>query len=132
MYQGDYAGALPSAEEAYNCVAVAYNPVHPQVQEAAGVLIECLICKGDLYDAERFAQVTLDSLKDPANKVDQESEAMAVGYFNLGRVTDRLNGDLVRAEMLARESLRIRVQLYGNDDYRVGGNITLLANILKK
>jgi hypothetical protein len=63
--QGNFADAIFVADEAYNCVAVAYNPVHPQVQEAAGVFIDCLIRKGDLYDAERFAQVTLDSLKDP-------------------------------------------------------------------
>jgi hypothetical protein len=34
--------------------------------------------------------------------------------------------------MLASESLRIRAQLFGNDDYIVGESITLLANILKK
>jgi hypothetical protein len=28
----DFAKALPFAEEAYNCLAVAYNPVHPKVQ----------------------------------------------------------------------------------------------------
>jgi hypothetical protein len=120
------------AEEAYNCVAVAYNPVHPQVLEAAGVLINCLVHKGDLYDAERFAQVTLDSLKDPANKVDQQSEAVANGYYNMGKVIQKLNGDLVGAEMLARESLRIRTQIYSNGHQRVGGSIALLAGILKK
>jgi tetratricopeptide (TPR) repeat protein len=49
--QGNYAGAVIFAEEAYNCFAVAYNPVHPSVQKAASTLIECLIHKGDLYDA---------------------------------------------------------------------------------
>jgi hypothetical protein len=131
--QSDYAGALPFAEEAYNCVAIAYNPVHPQVQKAAGTLIDCLIHKGELYDAKRFAQVTLDSLKDPANEVDQESEAVAKGYYNLGNVmVNNQNEDLVRAEMLARESLRIRTQLYGNDHHRVGESIGLLAAILIK
>jgi hypothetical protein len=86
IHQGDFVDALLLAEEAYNCVAVAYNPVHPQVQEAAGVLIECLVHKGDVYNTERFAQVTLDSLKHPANGVDQESEVLAVGYYNLGEV----------------------------------------------
>jgi hypothetical protein len=41
-------------------------------------------------------------------------------------------GDLVRAEMLARESLRIRTQQYGNHDLHVGGSITLLAGVLRK
>jgi hypothetical protein len=46
---------------------MAYNPVHPAVQTAAGALIDCLVNKGDLKNAETFAQMTLDSLKDPAN-----------------------------------------------------------------
>jgi tetratricopeptide (TPR) repeat protein len=130
--QSDFAGALPFAEEAYNCVAIAYNPVHPQVQEAAGTLIDCLMHKGELYDAERFSQLTLDSLKDPANEVDQESEAVAKGYYNLGNVLKKQKEDVVRAEMLARESLRIRTQLYGNDHPHVGNSIGLLAEILRK
>jgi tetratricopeptide (TPR) repeat protein len=129
--QKDYTDAAIFYEEAYNCVAMAYNPVHPEVQTAAGYLIECLIHKGDLYDAERFAQITLGSLKDPANGVDQDSEEVAKGYYNLGSVILKQNGDLVKAERLAREAYRIRIQLYGNDHYNVGGSAALLANILR-
>lgn len=32
MCRGDSAGGLIFAEEAYNCAAIAYNPVHPEVQ----------------------------------------------------------------------------------------------------
>jgi hypothetical protein len=56
-YQVNYSDAIFFAEECYNLVVEAYDPVHPQVQEAAGVLIEVLIRKGDLFDAERYAQV---------------------------------------------------------------------------
>jgi hypothetical protein len=49
--QGDFAGAALFAEEAYNCAAVAYNPVHPQVQNAAGLLIQSLTHAGNLKDA---------------------------------------------------------------------------------
>jgi hypothetical protein len=77
--QGNYAGALTFAEEAYNCAAVAYNPVHPKVQSAASKLIEYLARKGDFCNAELFAQMTLDSLKDPSNGLDQQSEAVANG-----------------------------------------------------
>jgi hypothetical protein len=38
-------------EEAYDIVAIAYDPKHSKVQEAATTLIECLIHKGDLFDA---------------------------------------------------------------------------------
>jgi tetratricopeptide (TPR) repeat protein len=129
----DHAGALILAEEAYDIVAIAYNPVHPQVQEAAGKLIQCLTFKGDLDKAELFAQMTLDSLKDRANKVDQEGEEVAEGYFNVGRVLSfQPNGDLVKAEMLARESLRIRARLCGSNHFRVGSSIGLLASILRQ
>jgi tetratricopeptide (TPR) repeat protein len=129
--QDNYTDAAIFFEEAYNCVAMAYNPVHPEVQTAAGNLIECLIHKGDLYDAERFSQMTLDSLRDPANGVDQNSEAVALGYYNLGSVIRKQNGDLDKAERLAREAYRIRIQLYGNDHCSVGDSAALLASILR-
>jgi ABC-type cobalt transport system substrate-binding protein len=69
--QGNYDEAYTFAEETYNCVAIAYNPVHPKVQEAASGLIECLLFKRDFGHAETFAQMTLDSLKDPGNGLDQ-------------------------------------------------------------
>jgi hypothetical protein len=128
--QDNFIDALPFAEEAYNLVAIAYNPVHPKVQEAAGTLIECLMHNGDLYNADRFAEATLDSLKDPANGLDQESEEVATGYYNLANVINKQKEDLVKAEMLARESLRIRTRVYGNDHVEVGHNCSLLGDIL--
>jgi hypothetical protein len=38
--QGDYTGAVKVAEECYNFVVEAYDPVHFQVQEAAGILAD--------------------------------------------------------------------------------------------
>jgi tetratricopeptide (TPR) repeat protein len=136
--QGNYADAVSFAEEAYNLVAIAYNPVHPEVQRAAGTLIECLIYKGALYDAERFSQMILDSLKDPMNGLDQDSEEVAKGHYHLAHViNDQIlnkqqgEGDVAKAEMLARESLRIRAQLFGNDHPSIGISSALLANILQ-
>jgi tetratricopeptide (TPR) repeat protein len=128
--QGNYDEALTFAEEAYDCVAIAYNPVHPEVQEAASMLIECLIFKGDLDRAEIFAQMTLDSLKDPGNGLDQQSEAVAKGYHDLGNVIIQQDGDYVKAEMLARESLRIRSHLYDAHHQFVGMSTSLLAQVL--
>jgi hypothetical protein len=129
--QGKYTAAVAFAKEAYNYVAVVYNPVHPEVQTAACTLIEYLLNKGDLYDAERFSQATLDSLKDPANKVDQQSERVARGNFNLANVIYQQNGDLVKAEMLAKESLRIRTRIFHNDHICVGYSTGLLASVLQ-
>jgi tetratricopeptide (TPR) repeat protein len=129
--QMNYTEALIFAEEAYNCVAIAYNPVHPEVQKAASTLIEGLISKGDFDNAETFAQMTLDSLKDPGNGLDQQSEAVANGYFDLGDVINQQKGDYVKAEKLVRESLRIRSRLYDAYHDCVGVSTSLLANILQ-
>jgi hypothetical protein len=67
--QSNFIDALPFAEEAYDIVAIAYNPVHPKVQKAAGVLIQCLICKGDLYNGERFAENNLGQPQGPSERV---------------------------------------------------------------
>jgi tetratricopeptide (TPR) repeat protein len=128
--QGKDADAVIYAEEVYNLLAVAYNPVHPKVQEAAATLIECLIHTGDLFNAERFAQATLDSLKDPGNGLNQESEEVARGHHILAKVINQQEGDFVRAEMLVRESLRIRSQLYCHDSAFIGMSVGLLASIL--
>jgi hypothetical protein len=50
------------AEEAYNLLVEAYDCAHPEVQEAAGILISCLIEKGDSFNAERYAKVTYRNL----------------------------------------------------------------------
>jgi tetratricopeptide (TPR) repeat protein len=129
--QGKDDEALTFAEEAYNCVAIAYNPVHPEVQKAASMLIECFICKRDLDHAGTFAQMTLDSLKDPGNGLDQQSEAVANGYYDLGRVINQQKGDYVNAEKLVRESLRIRSRLFDSHHQLVGMSSGLLGSILQ-
>jgi hypothetical protein len=130
--KGNLVDALTFAEECYNLVVEAYDPVHPQVQEAAGVLINILISKGDLFDAERYAQVTYGNLRDKKNGIDQESEAVAMGASNLADVIYRQKGDLIKAEELARESLRIRTLIHGIDDHCIGMSCNLLAGILKR
>jgi hypothetical protein len=129
--QGNIPDALNYAEEGYNLVVEAYDPVHPQVQEAAGVLINILIVKGDFYNAERFSQVTYENLRDKKNGTDQEGEEVANGGYNLAKVILLQKGDLIKAEKLARESLVIRSQLYSNDHNKVADCCNLLAVILE-
>jgi tetratricopeptide (TPR) repeat protein len=129
--QGDYSDALYFAEECYNLVVEAYDPVHPQVQEAAGQMINILISKGDLFDAERYAQVTYGNLRDKKNGIDQESEAAATGAYNLADVIFQQDGDLLKAEELARESLRITSLINGSNHCRVGRTCSLLTGILR-
>jgi tetratricopeptide (TPR) repeat protein len=128
--QDDYSGAVTFAEEAYNVVVDAYDPVHRQVQQAAGMLIDSLIQEGDLFNAERFAQQTYENLKDRKNGMDQEGEEVAHGSHNLADVIYRQDGDLLKAEELAREALRIRSLVHNSNDHRRSGSCDLLARIL--
>jgi tetratricopeptide (TPR) repeat protein len=130
--QGKYLAAVALAEEAYNIVVTYYNPGHPRVQEAAGILIANLSHQGDIYNAERYADITLSNLEDPLNKINQESEEVAFGAYNLSDVLWKQGTDLVKAEKLSRQSLRIREKLEGDLGRNVGMNCNLLANILRK
>jgi hypothetical protein len=131
QHQGDFPGAVSLAEEAYNVVVDTYDPVHPQVQEAAGILISSLIYQGDFFNAERFADQTYQNLRDMKNGMDQEGEEVAMGAFNLANVILRQNdGDFIKGEKLARESLLIRTRLYGVNDHRIGRSCMLLSRIL--
>ncbi len=64
--------------------------------------------------------------------MDQESEGVAIGTFNIADVLFHQGEDFIEAEKLARESLRIRTQLYGPDHSKVGLGRQLLAINLKK
>jgi tetratricopeptide (TPR) repeat protein len=133
QHQGDFPGAVTFAEEAYNLVVDVYNPVHPQVQEAASYLIDCLIKKGDLSNAERFAEQTYANLRDTKNGMDQEGELMVRGaYYFADVIFQQEDGDLIKAEGLAREAIRIKDKLHGALDIRVSGYYLLLAKILQK
>jgi hypothetical protein len=65
--------------------------------------------------------------------MDQEGEQVARGAYNLAEVIFRQDdGDLIKAEGLARESVRIQDQLYCAHDRKKGVNYLLLAKILLK
>jgi hypothetical protein len=131
--QGDFSSAVLFAEEAYNICVDAYDPVHPQVQQAAGILISSLIHQGDLFNAERFADQTYANLRDIKNGMDQEGYEVAMGAYNLADVIHRQDdGDLIKAEKLARESIRIITRLYGINHHDIGTGCALLSKILMK
>jgi tetratricopeptide (TPR) repeat protein len=123
--------AVIFAEECYNLVVEVYDCVHPTVQVAAGKLISILSRKGDFHDALRFAEVTYGNLRDKKNGMDQMGGEMATGAYNLADVIYRQRGDLIKAEELARESLRIRTLINHSDHNTVGVSSLLLAHILR-
>jgi hypothetical protein len=85
--EGKYIKAVKFAEQSYDCVAVAYKPVLPTLQGAASALIEYLLNTKDFYDAERFGQATLDSLKDPKNGLNHSIKIAKKKEFNDHGVT---------------------------------------------
>jgi hypothetical protein len=56
---------------------------------------------------------------------------VALGYHNLATIIHQQGGDFVKAEMLIRESLRIRTRLFEYDDMFIGESSSLLALILQ-
>jgi hypothetical protein len=107
-----------------------YVYIYMYIQKAAGILIHLLISTGDLYNAERFGEITYSNLRNRNNGMDLESEEVANGAYNLANVLIRQDdGDRVKAEALARESLRIRTKIFGADHHNACQSCGLLANI---
>jgi hypothetical protein len=63
--------------------------------------------------------------------MNQESAAMAKGAYSLADVIYRQDGDLIKAEGLVRDALRLRTLVYGGDHGYVVESCCLLANILR-
>jgi tetratricopeptide (TPR) repeat protein len=131
--QGNLDPAIAFAEEAYNLVAEAYDPVHPEVQVAAGILINLLTKKGgkSLIDAERFAEATYSSLRNKNNGIVQDKGEMATSAYNLAYVIFRMKGDLLKAEGLVKEALRLHSLINNDDHCNIGVDCSLLARILQ-
>jgi Tfp pilus assembly protein PilF len=81
--QFEYAEAAIFAEECYNIVAIAYNPVYSDVQRAASNLVQCLTLSGDQTNAKHYAEMSLDSLRNRSYGVNQESEEELPPYYTL-------------------------------------------------
>jgi hypothetical protein len=135
-HQGNYSEAVNFAEEAYNLVVSAYDPVHPQVQEAAGFLIHILTLKGDLYDGERYAQITYSNLRDKKNGMDQNGAEVAQGAYNLADVIlqptrQSKQTQLLLAKAHFEESVRINLKIYGPTHPDTVAATSRLADILR-
>lgn len=84
-----------------------------------------------MFNAERYAEQTYTNLRDIKNGLDQKGDTVSEGACNLATVVlQQDDGDLMKAENLARESLYIRTQLNGRDHNIVGLSNILLAKIL--
>jgi hypothetical protein len=93
-HQCDFSNAVKFVREAYNLVLANYGVVHPQVQQAVGILISCLIDNNDLFDAETLARSHFKNLKDSIDGIDQDGEEVAMVSYNLADVIQRQKGDL--------------------------------------
>lgn len=97
--------------------------------EAANLLIKCLISNNDLFNAERYAEITNGILRDQKYVINQEGEEVAEASYNLADLILRQIGDLIKAEVLIRESLRIVENLYGLTHGLVGRTALMVARI---
>lgn len=92
---------------------------------------------GNLFDAERYASITYQNLKDKKNGMDQNGAAVAQGAHNLANVIyqqhqKRTNfEELAKAEELAREAVRIRSLIHDSEHEILGDSCNLLAHILQ-
>jgi hypothetical protein len=130
------------AEEAYNHVVITYDCVHPQVQQAAVLLINCLLHKGEslrstdglneqevfriYFDAQRYAEFTYMNLRDSKYRKHQKVEYLAQSAYILADVLYRRGENLIKAEKLGRESLRLSTSLTD-----IGGSCLLVARTLQ-
>ena len=113
--------AMKLCEEAYVVVSGVHGPDHPLVQDAAAELIECLILAGEYSQAEAYSRITYESLIDPCNRIDLESEEVARGMqqlahlcINMARGGHVAAVDLIKeAEWLIKRACNIIENLHG-------------------
>lgn len=131
------------AEEAYNLASEEFGPEHPEVHEAATILINIYQDTGNFVDAERFARINYESLKDPNNNVDPEGDLLALGKNQVARLwlltppDQRIGGEQAaeEAETLSREACAIfeGLEMNGANDpmsSQLGLALTTLAEIM--
>jgi hypothetical protein len=82
-----------------------------------------------LFNAERYAEITNGILRDQKYVINQEGEEVAEASYNLADLILRQIGDLIKAEVLIRESLRIVENLYGLTHGLVGRTALMVARI---
>ena len=143
---GQHAESLQCAEEKYNLWAIARGPAHPSTIDASFFLVECLQLNQKVEDAHLFAH-TIWEIIHTNNHVDNDIPGEKVqGYvataaYLLARAIYRLDqsGGLPPEEKQkageeaiarARQSLEIRIQLYGAEHGLVATASTVLASAL--
>lgn len=131
------------AEEAYNLASEEFGPEHPEVHEAASILINIYQDTGNFVDAERFARINWESLKDPNSNVDRNGDLFALGMNQVARLwlltppDQRIGGEEAaeEAETLSREACGIfeRLEMNGANDpisSQLGLSLTTQAEIM--
>lgn len=75
-------------EQSYILVSEAYGPVHPDVQEAALVLISSLVQSGNLSLAEDYCRMNYENLIDPKlrSSEEQENYQVCLGRMQLAEI----------------------------------------------
>jgi tetratricopeptide (TPR) repeat protein len=122
----------------YNILAKKYDPCHVDNLRVGNTLIRTLIQTGELYDAERYAQVAYELLTRP---IDPESLDVADAAEIYARVTYYLiekNGydsndltGIIKIELLCRKALQIMDRLFGSIYIKKRNLLVTLYNTLR-
>ena len=144
-YLGRYPESLQCAKDNYNLWALARGPAHPMTIQAAFYLIESLLFNEEYEDAELYARTLWEIIhtnnhRDNDIPGDKREEYVAKASGLLAQATYRLaeSGGIPPEEMQqageeaiarARQSLEIRIQLYGTESTQVAMIMGVLAGV---
>lgn len=96
--------ALTLSEEAYELVSGVHGPEHPDVQDAALQLIDCLILNGDISLADDYARVNYETLMSGS---DPESENSAAAMRQLAHMWTEKPSDPTEDPEIGEEAERL-------------------------
>lgn len=136
-----YLEAVDLSEKLYILVSKKHGPVHPQVQEAATMLINALIQSGNDARADNYSRMNLENLTDPKNVVDQMTHQIAESMKQIADIWTKLPTPkdekiafqlAEEAEDMTRKSLKIVERLFGKESPNIIPTVYLLGAILVK
>ena len=96
--------ALTISEEAYELVSGVHGPEHPDVQDAALQLIDCLILNGDISLADDYARVNYETLMSGS---DPESNNSAAAMRQLAHIWTEKPSDPTEDPEIGEEAERL-------------------------
>ncbi|MEM6263550.1 MAG: tetratricopeptide repeat protein [Bacteroidota bacterium] len=120
MQQSQYQQAIGFLEKALNIRMQELSPTHRATAYVRSTIGECYLAVGKVDDALQFLHMAMS--------VDSTRKRYTADFCgNLARAYER-NGELDKAEFYGVEAVRLRQEMYGEKDIRVGKAYRMLGN----